>query len=77
MKRNYSINRAVCNFIQTNDKKSGNIADKAGIRRDTFSRIINCRRPIYADELIPILSAAGMPLEIALDALNSQDEKGA
>ena len=77
MARNYSINRAVCNFIRTNDKKPGNIADKAGIRRDTFSRIINCRRPIYADELVPILNAAGMPLESALEALNNPDEKGA
>ena len=76
MPRNYSINRAVCDFIRTNDKKPGNIADKAGIRRDVFSRIINCRRPIYADELIPILNAAGMSLECALAALEN-DEKGA
>ena len=49
MKRDCSINRMVRDFIQKNDKKSCAIADKAGIRRDTFSRIINCQRPIYVD----------------------------
>ncbi len=77
MARNYSINRAVRDFIRENDKKPGNIADKAKIRRDVFSRIINCRRPIYADELVPILNAAGMPLESALEALGADEEKGA
>lgn len=76
MARDYSINQKVRDFILDNDKKPGAIADKAGIRRDTFSRIINCRRPIYADELVPILLAAGMPLEIVIAELASE-EKGA
>ena len=79
MARDYSINKAICNFIVDNDKKAGAIADKAGIRRDTFSRIVNCRRVIFADELLPILNAAGMPLEDALAALDNgkTDEGGA
>ncbi len=76
MARDYSINQKVHDFIRENDKKPGAIADKAGIRRDTFSRIINGRRPIYADELIPILTAAGMTLESVISGLTS-DEKGA
>lgn len=76
MARDYSINRAVCDFIRQNDKKSGAIADKAGIRRDVFSRIINCRRPIYADELVPIVNAAGMSLESVLATLGDEG-KGA
>ena len=75
MPRDYSINRAVRDYIQQNDKKPRAIADKAGIRRDVFSRIINCKRPIYADELVPILTAAGMPLESVIAGLT--DEKGA
>lgn len=76
MKRDYSINMVVRDYIKKNDKKFGSIADKAGIRRDTFSRIINGKRPIYADELVPILNATGITLEAALAALTS-DEKGA
>lgn len=76
MARDYSINQKVHDFIRANDKKPSAIADKAGIRRDTFSRIINSRRPIYADELIPILVAAGMPLESVIAGL-ANEEKGA
>lgn len=59
----YTINRKIQKFVKDNDKKVGAVADKAGIRRDVFSRIINCRRPIYAEELVPILNALGMPLD--------------
>lgn len=77
MKRDYSINRMVRDFIQKNDKKSCAIADKAGIRRDTFSRIINCQRPIYVDELLPILTAIGMSLESVIAGLTDEQDKSA
>ena len=44
----YAINRAIFDFMKKNDKKTGAVADRAGIRRDVFSRILHCRRPIYA-----------------------------
>lgn len=64
----YSINRVIRAYIEENDKKSGAVADKAGIRRDVFSRIICSRRPIYADELVPILNALGMSLDEVIEA---------
>ena len=64
----YAINRAIQTFMRENDKKVGAVADRAGIRRDVFSRILHCRRPIYADELIPIINAAGMSLEAVIEA---------
>lgn len=69
MEDKYSVNRRIKKFIDDNDKRSSAIADKAGIRRDIFSRIICCRRMIYAEELIPILNALGMPLKEAIDAV--------
>lgn len=75
MRKDDSINRAIYDFLKENDKKTTAIADKAGIDRVIFSRILHSRRPIYADELIPILNAAGMPLEMVLDVI--RDEKGA
>ena len=71
MKDRYAINRAVFDHLQKNDKKSTAVADKAGIRREVFSRIIHCRRPIYADELIPIITAAGMSLEEVIAAVKA------
>ena len=64
----YAINRAIFDFMKKNDKKIGAVADRAGIRRDVFSRILHCRRPIYADELIPIVNAAGISLEEVIEA---------
>lgn len=45
------------------DKKSSAVADRAGMRRDIFSRIVNCKRRVYADEVIPIAAALGVPVE--------------
>lgn len=33
------------------------------MRKDTFSRIINCRRPVYADEVIPLARALNVSVE--------------
>ncbi len=63
VERDYSINRELKQFLEENDKRPSAVADRAGIRRDTFSKIINCRRPIFADELMPIVNASGIPLE--------------
>ena len=70
MKDRYGVNRRIRKFIEDNDKRSGAIAEKAGIRKDVFSRMMCCRRPIYAEELVPILNALGMPLEEAVEAAN-------
>jgi len=60
MERDYSVNRKIKEFIEETDKKPSAVADKAGIRRDTFSRIINKKRVVYADEILPICSALGV-----------------
>ena len=76
MRKDDSINRAIYDFLKENDKKTTAIADKAGIDRAIFSRILHSRRPIYADELLPILNAAGMSLESVIAGID-KDEKGA
>ena len=67
MRKNYRINENVSRIIQENDKKPSAVADKAGIRRDTFSRILHSKRPIYADELVPITMALGVSLEEVIE----------
>ena len=63
MERTYAVNSKIREIIEKNDKKQSSVADRAGIRRDTFSRIINKRRPVYADEIIPICFALGISVE--------------
>lgn len=65
-KRDYSINRRLRKFLDENDKKPSALADKAGIRRDTFSAILGSRRPIYAEELVSICNASGCSIEYLL-----------
>ncbi len=61
--RDYIINQKIKKIIDDESKKPTAIADKAGIRRDTFSRIIRCQRPLYADEIVPICDAIGITIE--------------
>lgn len=71
MERDYRINELISAFLLENDKRPSAIADKAGIRRDTFSKIIHNKRPIFADELIPIINAAGMDLSEVVNAVSA------
>lgn len=63
MKRDFLVNRNIGRVIEENDKKRTAVADKAGMRRDTFSRIVKCKRPVYADEICPIAAALGVPID--------------
>lgn len=63
MAQEYVVNKNIKKLINSLDKKPTAVADRAGIRRDTFSRIINCKRPVYADEVIPIALAMGVTIE--------------
>ena len=58
----FVVNKNIKKILESEDKKHSAIADKAGIRRDVFSRIVHCRRPVYADEVIPIANAMGVSI---------------
>lgn len=57
--RDYSINKRLRDYLTEHDKKPSRIADKAGIRRDTFSNILACKRVVFAEEVPRIAEAAG------------------
>ena len=61
--RDFSINKRLRDILESEDKRTSAIADKAGIRRDTFSRILKCKRPLFADEIMPICNAAGIKVD--------------
>jgi len=66
VKRSYQINQRLRRFLDENDKKPSALADKAGIRRDTFSAILSSRRPVYAEEVVQICNAAGCSVSYLL-----------
>lgn len=47
--------------------KSSSVADKSSIRRDTFSRILNGGRRIYAEEVAAICKSLEVSFEYLLD----------
>lgn len=67
VKRDYSINERLREFLTEHDKMPSRIADKAGIRRDTFSNILSCKRVIFAEEVPKIAEAAGCTVEYLLN----------
>ena len=66
VKRDYSINERLRVFLDEHDKMPSRVADKAGIRRDTFSNILTCRRVVFAEEVTKIAEAAGCTVEYLL-----------
>lgn len=66
VKRDYSVNVRLRDFLTANDKKPSRVADKAGIRRDTFSNILTCKRVVFADEVSRIAKAAGCSVNYLL-----------
>lgn len=63
MEQQFVVNKNIKKLIDEMDKKTSAVADRAGIRRDIFSRIVHCKRPVYADEVIPIAQAMGVTIE--------------
>lgn len=63
MQKPFVVNRNIKRHIEDTDKRPSAVADRAGIRRDTFSRIMHCKRPVYADEVVPIALALGCSIE--------------
>lgn len=66
VKRDYSINKRLREFLTDHDKMPSRVADKAGIRRDTFSNILSCKRVVFAEEVSRIAEAAGCTVEYLL-----------
>ena len=61
--RSMEVNLKIKEIIDREDKRPSAIADKAGIRRDVFSRILNLKRVVYADEVLPICRALGCTVD--------------
>jgi DNA-binding Xre family transcriptional regulator len=50
-------------YIGDNLIKQTALADKAGMRKDVFSRLLNTSRRVYGDEVAGICAAIGLTFE--------------
>jgi transcriptional regulator with XRE-family HTH domain len=75
VKRDYSINERLRDYLVQQDKMPSRVADKAGIRRDTFSNIISSKRVIFAEEVPKIAEAAGCSVDYLLGCEEARKEE--
>lgn len=62
-------------FIEDNCLKQSAIAEKAGIRKDTFSRILNGKRRVFGEEIASICIALGKSFDELLNYGESKEHK--
>ena len=67
----YTVNLLIREHIEKTGQRQLAVAEKAGIEPYVFFEMMKCERIIYAHELFPIVSAAGIdPVELyGIDAL--------
>lgn len=76
VKRDYTINDRLREFLTDNDKMPSRVADKAGIRRDTFSNILAGKRVVFAEEVSKIADAAGCTVSYLLGIPEDAENAG-
>lgn len=76
VKRDYAINERLRDFLVANDKMPSRVADKAGIRRDTFSNILSGKRVVFAEEVSKIAEAAGCTVAYLLGVNEDAEQVG-
>ena len=74
MARDYTINNVIAEYIKAHGIQQHALCIKTGIEDHRLSRIINSKAPLWADDLMLILKATGMPVQLLIDAV--QDEEG-
>lgn len=68
MERSFSPNLALRKIIEKKCVSKTKLAAAAGMRADILSRIVNCKRPLYADEIAPLCEALGISInELFID----------
>ena len=57
------VNRNIERLMVEKRLKRARVAEKAGFSPAVFSKIIRCRRKVYADEVVPIALAMGVEID--------------
>ncbi len=71
MERSFLPNLALKRIIEKKCVSQTKLAVAAGMRMDTLSRVVNCKRPMYADEVVPICEALGISInDLFIDCTN-------
>ena len=69
MLRDDTVNRRLKELLRQKKLKQTLVAERSGIAYQSLHRAVNSRRPVYADELLPLARA----LEVELSELLALD----
>ena len=69
MLRDDTVNRKLKELLREKKLKQTEVAERSGIAYQSLHRAVNGRRPIYAEELLPLAEAVGVEVTalLALD----------
>lgn len=63
MPRSFAANHNLKRLIDERLMSQSKLATAAGMRPETLSRIVNCKRPIFADEIARLCTAIGVTVD--------------
>lgn len=66
MKRDYGANRELRRLLGERRISVGELSAWSGVPYDCLCRVLREKRPIYADELLPLARSLGVPVEALL-----------
>ncbi len=67
MERDYGANRKLRRLLLLLNMSEGELAERSGIPYRSLCRALKERRPLYADELLPLARALGVTTDKLLD----------
>mgnify|MGYP000846045091 CR=1 FL=1 len=71
MTRTFAANEALKRIVDDKCVSHAKLAKAVGMRTDTLSKIINKKRPIFADEIPPFCRALGIGISELFDQIEN------
>lgn len=66
MKRDYAANRELKRLLEERGMETEELAARSGVEYDSLCRVLRERRPLYADELLPLARVLGVSADALL-----------
>lgn len=60
MKEPYVVQKNIRKYLHLRKMKAKELAERVGMSPQVISNIVNCKRKVYADEIMPICKALGV-----------------
>ena len=59
----FTVNKNMGRLLRQMGKSQASVSRRSGISSAVLSKIVRCKRKVYADEVVPIATAMGVSVE--------------